>query len=234
MNLHPPSAQSVRVIPVMDIMGGAVVAGRGGRRDEYAPVTSAYLESPDPFHFVERFSSLFGLTTFYVADLDAIVGNGGNEAVITSLIKRTSCDFIVDGGYAHILDAPTMERFAPVFSTESFAGWDDDGDLSGAYISLDMKGASLVSATDGLTTQSALSRGRGKGCRRFIFLRLDAVGEKNFDSRFLISAVKGEEWFYGGGVSSDRDMARLRDAGYTGVFVSTALRDGTLCIEKQA
>lgn len=228
MKPHSLSAGSVRVIPVMDLMGGYVVGGRGGRRDEYSSVTSAYLASPDPFHFVERFASLFGFTTFYVADLDGIMGKGGNETVIASLIKRSSCDFIVDAGYAHIRDAPELERFTPVFATESFAGWNDAEDLSRAFFSLDMKGERLVSPIDELTPQTALARGRDKGCRRFILLKMDAVGEKNFDPRFLIHPHDGEEWFYGGGVRSGRDIASLKSAGYAGALVGAALRDGTL------
>lgn len=211
-------------------MGGLVVAGRGGKRDEYAPVTSACLASPDPFHFVERFSSLFGFTTFYVADLDGVMGKGGNGPLITSLVERTSCDFIVDGGYAHIGDAPVMDRFTPVFATETFIGWDDAGGLSHAFLSLDMRGDGLVSAIDGLTPQNALARGRGKGCRRFILLRLDAVGEKNFDPRGLTPPRDGEEWIYGGGVASARDMASLHAEGYAGALVSTTLRDGTFWV----
>lgn len=215
------------VIPVMDLMGGAVMAGRGGRRDEYAPVTSMYLTSPDPFHFVERFSSLFGFTTFYVADLDSIMRKRGNGALIASLVERTSFSFIVDGGYAHIGDAPVLDRLTPVFATESFVGWNDEGDMSRAFVSMDMKGNRLVSAVDGLTIEGALGQARDKGCRRFIHLRMDAVGEKNFDPRFLTRPCDGEEWVYGGGVRSARDMTALQAEGYAGALVSTALREGT-------
>jgi phosphoribosylformimino-5-aminoimidazole carboxamide ribotide isomerase len=213
---------------VIDLMGGVVVAGRGGRRDEYAPVSSKYLSSSDPFHFVERFSSLFGFTTFYVADLDSIMGKGGNETLIASLIERTPCDFIVDGGYAHIGDAPALDRLTPVFATESFLGWDDPGDMSRAFVSVDMIGDRLVSAIVSLTPQNALERARDKGCRRFIHLRMDCVGEKNFNPAHLIRPREDEEWIYGGGASSAQDMATLHTAGYAGALVSTALRDGTL------
>ena len=223
-----PAATPVRIIPVMDIKGGSVVAGRGGRRDEYAPVSAGYLDSPDPFHFVERIYSLFGFTTFYVADLDSIMGKAGNGALIASLAGRTPFGFIVDGGYGRIGDAPAMERLTPVFSTETFLGWDNPGDLSRAIVSLDMRGKDMVCAVEGLTSGAALSKARGKGCRRFIHLRIDAVGEKNFDPAYLTPPGGGEEWIYGGGAGSARDMALLHEAGYDGALVSTALRDGTL------
>ena len=220
----------VRVIPVMDLMDGAVVAGRGGRRDEYAPAPSIYLASPDPFHFVERFSSLFGFTTFYVADLDSIMRKGGNGTLIASLVEHTSFSFIVDGGYAHIGDAPAMDRLTPVFATESFLGWNDAGDMSRAYVSMDMKGDRLVSAIGGLTIEGACAQARDKGCRRFIHLRMDAVGEKNFDPRLLTPPRDGEDWVYGGGVRSARDITTLHAEGYAGALVSTALRDGTFWV----
>ena len=64
----------MRVVPVLDLMGGRVVRGVAGRRAEYRPVVSRLTASPEPLAVARAFRQEFGLTELYVADLDAVAG----------------------------------------------------------------------------------------------------------------------------------------------------------------
>ena len=64
----------MRIIPVLDVMHGAVVRGVGGRRDEYRPLVSRLVPSSRPLDVADAIASHFDCREFYVADLDAILG----------------------------------------------------------------------------------------------------------------------------------------------------------------
>ena len=64
----------MRVVAVLDLMGGKVVRGVGGRRSEYRPVVSRLTTSCDPVAVAEAFRQQLGIDELYLADLDAIAG----------------------------------------------------------------------------------------------------------------------------------------------------------------
>src|SRR5947209_19220272 len=64
----------MRIIPVLDVMGGVVVRGVGGRRREYRPVVSRLTTSCFALTVARAFAEHFGLAELYLADLDAIGG----------------------------------------------------------------------------------------------------------------------------------------------------------------
>jgi phosphoribosylformimino-5-aminoimidazole carboxamide ribotide isomerase len=62
----------VRVIPVLDVMGGRVVRAVGGRRNEYLPIKSRLTNSTEPIAVAKALLDASGADRLYVADLDAI------------------------------------------------------------------------------------------------------------------------------------------------------------------
>jgi phosphoribosylformimino-5-aminoimidazole carboxamide ribotide isomerase len=62
------------ILPVLDVLDGAVVRGIGGRRAEYRRIASRWTASAEPVDVARALASPFGFTEFYVADLDAIAG----------------------------------------------------------------------------------------------------------------------------------------------------------------
>src|SRR5437879_1133183 len=62
----------MRVVPVLDLMGGIVVRGVGGRRSEYRPIVSRLTTACEPIAVAEAFRDQFELSELYLADLDAI------------------------------------------------------------------------------------------------------------------------------------------------------------------
>jgi uncharacterized protein related to proFAR isomerase len=86
----------VRLIPVLDLKGGVAVHAVRGERAHYAPVRSVLAPSPDPVVLAGAFMTKLGCRECYVADLDAIQGQGDHGPVIRA---------IADLGVAVWLDA---------------------------------------------------------------------------------------------------------------------------------
>ena len=66
----------MQILPVLDLMHGVVVRGIAGRRADYRPIVSRLVNSAEPLAVAEAFRRIFGLDELYVADLDAIGGQG--------------------------------------------------------------------------------------------------------------------------------------------------------------
>jgi len=62
----------MKILPVLDVMGGVVVRGIAGRRSEYRPIVSRLTASTDPGDVAEAFRQHFGFDQLYLADLDAL------------------------------------------------------------------------------------------------------------------------------------------------------------------
>ena len=78
----------LKIIPVIDVLGGVVVHAVRGRRKEYQPLKSGLCESTDPVDVAAALKAL-GFSELYVADLDAITRGQANFAVFgISQIKR--------------------------------------------------------------------------------------------------------------------------------------------------
>src|SRR5215471_11313824 len=91
------------VIPVLDLRGGIVVRARMGQRDRYRPLESQLAPTSDPIHVMQGLYSVYPFKTFYVADLDAIMGTGNNEAVLRRLkAEFPAAVFWVDNGVADL------------------------------------------------------------------------------------------------------------------------------------
>ena len=62
----------MRIIPVLDVMGGIVVRAVAGRRSEYRPLVSKLTTSVEPAEVARTLLAKSGADELYVADLDAI------------------------------------------------------------------------------------------------------------------------------------------------------------------
>ncbi len=62
----------MRVIPVLDLLGGKVVRARMGDRASYRPIESPLSPTSDAVDVVRGLLAVHPFQTLYVADLDAI------------------------------------------------------------------------------------------------------------------------------------------------------------------
>jgi phosphoribosylformimino-5-aminoimidazole carboxamide ribotide isomerase len=92
------------VLPVLDLMGGRVVHGVGGRRHEYRPIVSRWTTSSDSLSVARALQDAFGFRRFYVAELDAITSGQVRCDSVRSLASA-GFELIVDAGVRTASDA---------------------------------------------------------------------------------------------------------------------------------
>src|SRR3954447_8730104 len=91
------SVAGMRVVPVIDLKAGAAVHAVRGERERYRPVRSIMAgDDGDPLSLARTFRSELGLDELYVADLDAISGEGEHSSIIGALAREARV--MVDAG----------------------------------------------------------------------------------------------------------------------------------------
>ena len=92
------------IIPVIDLSQGIVVRAICGKRKTYQPITSAISSNCKPETILSAFFKLYPFKIIYIADLDAIQGNGNQSKLINKFaLKYKECEFWVDAGIHQIL-----------------------------------------------------------------------------------------------------------------------------------
>jgi phosphoribosylformimino-5-aminoimidazole carboxamide ribotide isomerase len=238
----------MRIVPVLDLMGGKVVRGIGGRRDQYRPIVSDLTSSADPVDVAEAFRHHFGLDEIYLADLDAIAGAGPALGLYREL---SQCGFQlwVDEGLREIDDVEALLASGvslPVAGLETIAGLDLLARLrercgERLVFSLDLKGGRpLAGTTHWPSDPWAIAEAAvNVGVTRLLVLDLAQVGEGRGTGtedlcRRLARTYPGVEVSAGGGVRGAEDLRRLSECGVSAALVASALHDGRLTPEAVA
>jgi phosphoribosylformimino-5-aminoimidazole carboxamide ribotide isomerase len=233
----------MRILPVLDVLGGRVVRGVGGRRHEYRPVVSRLTASCEPVDVAEAFRSHFALTELYLADLDAI-GGAPPALPLYATLRSRGFRLWVDAGLSTARAAEPLAALGVegiVAGLETVAGpsvlVELGQDLAERVVfSLDLKGGMPLGDVSGWGTRDAVAiaaRAVAAGVRRVIVLDLARVGEGAGTGteelcRGLAESHPEVEVFAGGGVRDLADLRRLRRCGVAGVLVASALHDGRL------
>lgn len=235
----------MRIIPVLDLLGGVVVRGIAGERQAYRPIVSQLAKSAQPSEVARALMERLHGDVAYVADLDAIAGNppawGDYEAIANAGWKLW-----IDAGAATLSRAAELAAqtycAGVVVGLESLATGDDLAAIVeqlGSHrviFSLDLKhGAPLakVAAWQVATPLKIALMAARQGITRMIVLDLAAVGTGSGPqtlalARELKAALSQVELIGGGGVRDHADVQRFAEAGYAAVLVASALHDGRL------
>jgi phosphoribosylformimino-5-aminoimidazole carboxamide ribotide isomerase len=207
----------MRIIGVLDVMGGAAVRGVGGRREEYRPIGEPLA--------VARSLMGMGVRELYVADLDAI-RTGIFSVPLYEGLPSLGVPLLIDCGVR--TRGPTGP-WRVVAALETLAGpeWLDDS----VVFSLDLKAGVPLAWSDDPRTIIATAVERG--VRSMIVLDLARVGTglgAGTDEllAWMRPAYPHLEIIAGGGIAGRDDLARLFPLGVDGVLVGSALHDGRL------
>lgn len=220
----------MRIVGVIDLMGGVVVRGVGGRRAEYRPVASELCATASPSDVAEAYRREYGLDELYLADLDAIGGAAPAWAVYEAL-SAAGFRLWVDAGVRTVRDGMALahRRAGVVIGLETAEGPHVVQALAEEEMlfSLDLRGGEPLAAwgEDAWTIAAEVVR---RGARRVLALDLARVGEAGgvgteaLCARLAATFPDVEVWA-GGGVRDAGDLMRLRAAGVRAALVATAL-----------
>lgn len=222
------------IIPVLDLKHGKVVRARAGDRASYQPIVTPLSRTSEAVDVLRGLRGLASFSTVYVADLDAIAGEGGHGDVLRALAAAApGVEFWLDGGFATAEAAreATTTRVTPILGSESLAGIRH---LSAArtelgagrfLLSLDYRGGQFMGAPE-------IEHRTDLWPDRVILMTLDRVGTgagPDIDALAgLVGRAGDRAVFAAGGARDEQDLTRLQAIGVAGVLVATALHDGRL------
>jgi phosphoribosylformimino-5-aminoimidazole carboxamide ribotide isomerase len=232
----------MRVLPVIDLLDGIVVRGIAGRRAEYRPIQSALCESPAARDVARAFRERLGLSTLYLADLDAILHERPNSELYRQL-TGDGCILLIDAGVremsrvrsvleagaaAAVLGLETLPE--PELLQHAVAEFGSDRII----FSLDLLSGQPLQQPgvwDSADPFDIAAQAVAYGVRRLIVLDLAAVGVSGGVStialcRGLRKAFPDLRLITGGGVRGPADLLELIPLGLDGVLVASALHDG--------
>jgi phosphoribosylformimino-5-aminoimidazole carboxamide ribotide isomerase len=227
----------MNVIPVLDLRGGVVVRAQMGERHRYQPIVSPLSPTSDPADVMQGLLAVHPFTTFYLADLDAIEGTGGNEPVMHRLrAEFPALALWVDNGIA---DAAAAKRWLDAGLGHLVIGSESQKDMALLRHLADQDHAdqdrivlSLDFRSDAFQGPPALLDDTAAWPQRLIVMTLARVGSGAGPDLERLRAVRdaapGRDVYAAGGVRDGADLAALTSAGIAGALVATSLHDGRL------
>jgi phosphoribosylformimino-5-aminoimidazole carboxamide ribotide isomerase len=218
----------MKLIPVIDLMHGRVVTAKRGERHAYAPSDTPLCHSSRPSDVLTALLALYPFDTLYIADLDAIRGDGSNLELMHTLCRdHPGIEFWVDNG---LVALERLCRFArPVIGSESLCGHDG---LARLLATLPAPILSLDYHADRFTGPAGLQRQPQHWPEDVIVMTLSRVGTASGPDlpllRRFVQQAPESRFHAAGGVRDLSDLQRLHAAGVSGVLLSTALHQGAI------
>jgi phosphoribosylformimino-5-aminoimidazole carboxamide ribotide isomerase len=234
-------AAAVRVVGVIDLKGGTAVHAVRGERERYRQVSGVIGGEPgDALALARGFREELGLDELYIADLDAITGDGDNAALLAALAREAR--LMVDAGVTEPARAQALLDHGArrvIVGTETLPGPAaldrllaelPDGTV---ILSVDLREGRLLSPDPELAGSSALdAMSRLPSVREAIVLDLARVGSGAGPDVAPIAEIRAAfpdlELLAGGGVRDVDDLRALEAAGAAGALVATALHRGVI------
>jgi phosphoribosylformimino-5-aminoimidazole carboxamide ribotide isomerase len=239
-------ANRLKIIPVIDVLGGIAVHAVRGRRKEYRPLKSRLCTSTDPVDVAVALKA-FGFSELYIADLDTIMGGHLNFSLFKQIAGEAGLELMVDAGVTNlkkakevlknqvskvIIGTETLQNVNLVAEAVEFFGTEK------VVISLDLMGGRVLSKLALGTVAEPITLLRefqDMGVSQIIVLDLTKVGSREgVNLPFLREVLENIEAkvFVGGGVRDVKDLTELKEIGVFGALVATALHSGKISAEE--
>lgn len=227
----------MQIIPVIDLLNGAVVHAKRGQRQHYQPIQSQLTSSSAPLDIAAALLELYPFQTLYIADLNAICGTGNNNNII-EVIAQTYANLTIwlDCGISQMNNRALYlgKQIKPVVGSENIHNLQDYRAVSYACNS------THVLSLDYATT-SALGIGELHNQARFwpddtICMTLNTVGSNQgvdmarLNTLLQLNAARKtpSRVYAAGGVRNLSDVQALAQMGIAGALIATSLHNGVL------
>jgi phosphoribosylformimino-5-aminoimidazole carboxamide ribotide isomerase len=244
----------VRIIGVIDMLGGRAVHARGGSRDRYAPVQTAAGWPIDPGNaktLAEVYTDVLGVPEIYAADLDAILNQRPQDEVTRELSSLTA-PLWLDAGVRSVDDARraiALGASRVIVGLETLPSFDMLSAICATIghdhvaFSLDLRDGRPI-VTNGTrvagarTPEDIANLAVRSGVNTVIVIDLARVGTgRGLDVdllRRIHSAASSATLVAGGGVRNWDDLVQLAKAGCSAALVATALHNGRITADEIA
>ena len=231
------------ILPVIDLLGGEVVRGVGGRRSEYRPIQSQLVSGSNPVAIASAIRTRFQIDQFYVADLDGILSGRPNFGVYRELADQ-GFHLMLDAGIRNIddglaiLEAGATELIVALEvcrSPQQLAEFVKT--FPQLVFSVDLQnGRPKFSADmDGWSPDPILICGQAvdSGINQLLILDLADVGTGTGGSTDQLYQEVRRKYatirlITGGGIRDLHDIERMVQQGIDSVLVASALHNGSL------
>jgi phosphoribosylformimino-5-aminoimidazole carboxamide ribotide isomerase len=223
----------MKLVAVIDLLGGQVVHARRGDRAKYASIRSTLCDGSDPATVAAALISLHRFEAIYIADLDAIQRRDGNVAALRAIARAAQgIDLWIDAGISNLLD---VDRFraegygSMVIGSESLRDCVLVDRLRSAgddyVLSLDFRRSAFLGPKPLLDSPHIWPT-------RVLAMNLDFVGSALGPDlqlvRTLRNAAPSTRIYASGGLRNEGDLAAAYQAGASGALLATSLHDGSL------
>jgi phosphoribosylformimino-5-aminoimidazole carboxamide ribotide isomerase len=218
----------MQLIPVVDLLNGMVVHAKRGDRNNYQPMQSALCQSSKPIDVVNALLELYPFERIYIADLDAITGQGNHIATIKYIQEQyPALEIWLDAGISNVENLRLWSdlKLTHVVGSESIASTHDLSEISNHLnrnfiLSLDSNQFGFLGCAD-LETNTDLWP------ENVILMSLAQVGANQGTNLELLEKFKhySEEFnlYAAGGVRNIDDVSTLKQLGIYGALIASAL-----------
>jgi phosphoribosylformimino-5-aminoimidazole carboxamide ribotide isomerase len=220
----------MQIIPVIDLQNGVVVHARLGDRKNYAPLISVICKKPELFEAIETYHRLFGFDVIYIADLNAITGQGNNQDILNeALVKYPKIRFWIDAGYPSThFNLKRYGNYLPVVGSESL----QDDTLNVIKIFDKNLVLSLDFDASGPIGTKQLFNSPEYWPDNVIIMTLAKVGSNSGPDLEKLADYQNRypKWQFiaAGGIRNTADLNALKNIGIEHALVATALHNGSL------
>lgn len=232
----------MKVVPVIDVLGGVAVHAMRGEREKYKPLKSVLCKSVNPVDVAKAFEAA-GFTQLYIADLDAIMGKQPSLSVLKKTRAETNLNVMIDAGINTIERARKLLETCSssiVIGTETLK---DLGFIGAALrefgaekvvVSIDMAEGEVISTSDSIKRYKPAPLAetlQNIGVVKVLILDIKRVGSEQGVNLALVKEIierTNLEVLTGGGIRNITDLEELSEIGVSGALVATALHKGAI------
>ncbi len=223
----------MQIIPVIDLLNGAVVHAQQGQRQNYQPIKSLLTHSNKPLDIVAALLDVYPFSQLYIADLNAIQQSGDNFNVIRAIAQKfPQLKLWVDAGVhsAQLTAHSSMMHFSVILGSENFL------ELENFLVSKNQQKECFVLSLDfmpnGYQGPAELLESSQYWPQDVIVMSLQNVGANQGANANLMQKIlalaSGKNLYAAGGIRHAEDLLALKRMGIHGALIATALHQKQL------